>query len=106
MRNEKKIAYQDKYISELEQQVKSLESEIKSMEKDIDYYKAIIISKDKTLEALQFKTAKYKESYDAEMQEIFELKSNLESAIRDAKSSREKYEKETKALIDRIRKGK
>lgn len=106
MKNERKIAYQSQRIAELEKQVRHLEAENKSMSKDIDRYKNIISSKDAAIKYLNEEAAELMRRYDAGMQDIAELQSDLTVAIRDAKSSRLKYEKEMNALIERIRKGK
>lgn len=106
MRNEKKVAYQSQRIAELEKQVRHLEAENKSMSKDIDRYKSMISSKDATIKYLNEEAAEFRKRYDAGMQYIAKLKFDIKSAIRDAKSSQVKYEKEMSALIERMRKRK
>lgn len=103
MRNEKRFAYQSQRIAELERQVKSLEAENKSMQCEIDRYKKIILSKDNAIDTLRRKAIVLKEHYDNAMHDAAELVSELQLAIYQADCLREKYKKEMRTLLNRIR---
>lgn len=106
MRNEKKVAFQNQRIAELEKQVRCLEAENKSIQQDIDRYKNIISSKDEVIETLRKEAFESKEQYQESLRDILELKANLRAAVSQIYDVRVKYEKEVTALINRIKKGK
>lgn len=103
MRNEKKIAFQSRRIAELEKQVKSLEAENKSMERDIERYKKIISLNNTTIDKLNEQVIAMKNRYVSAISEATELNAHLKSIIDSARYTRNEYEQEIAALINRVK---
>lgn len=103
MRNERKFAYQNRRIADLEAYVKDLEAENKMLSLEIEHHKKIILSKDQEIEAISQSMISLKEIYDKGIHDNYELKLRLQQAIAKADSVFGEYSAKIEALINRIK---
>lgn len=103
MRNERKFAYQNRRIADLEAYVKDLEAENKMLSLEIEHHKKIILSKDQEIEAISQSMISLKEIYDKGIHDNYELKLRLQQAIAKADSVFGEYSAKIEAFINRIK---
>lgn len=104
MRNEKKLAYQEKMIQDLEEKVKGLEQENKALELENTSLKNINEVNCDTIEKLKAEQSEIQKEYNDGLIEIRELRRKYEEVIKSALCTQKEYENKMQVLLKKLRK--
>lgn len=102
MRNEKKIAFQQRQIEELKQKVDDLTKENTTLSYQLEASKTSITLREKALEDKEAQLEETKKVYDRTITEIRALQSVYTQCINDAKKAKDDYVAEMRRQLKRI----
>lgn len=106
MNNEKKTAFQQKRILNLEKQLKSFEQENETLEKENETLRNINNSFQKSLTAMREEHDKVLKEYSNGIVEINELRDKYKESILSAKKIKQEYTNKTSILLKQLAKQK
>lgn len=102
MRNEKKIAFQQRQIEELKKQVDDLTKENIALSSQLEANKTSILLREKALEDKEAQLDETKSVYERTIEEVRALQNKYNQCIKDAQKARDKYVTEMKQQLKRI----
>lgn len=106
MRNEKKLAYQQKQIRRLEEQINSLKQENKILEQENISLQRINNTYEQTIKDLQIEHDQTIKKYSDGLEEINEIKSQYKLAIKSANLLKKEYVDKMQVLLQQVHKQK
>lgn len=101
-----KSIFQKQKIKQLRGRIEELEQENESLLKEIEENKRILLLKEKSFGEKESQLDSLKKTYTELIADLKEKREQLTNIFRDAITTKEKYEREIKKELDRIRKQK